>query len=39
MDKVTGTFYDHLTGEIIERELTNEEINSMPEPSQSVIPE
>jgi hypothetical protein len=39
MNKITGTFYDHATGETTERELTDEEINSLPEPSQSLIPD
>ena len=33
MTKPTGTFHDALTGETIERELTDEEIANLPEPS------
>jgi hypothetical protein len=33
MSKPTGTFHDALTGETIERELTDEEIAALPEPS------
>lgn len=32
MSKPKGTFHDALTGETIERELTDEEIASIPEP-------
>jgi hypothetical protein len=33
MSKPTGTFHDAITGETIERELTDEEIAALPEPS------
>jgi hypothetical protein len=32
MTKITGTFHDALTGETIERELTDEEIAALPQP-------
>jgi hypothetical protein len=31
MSKPTGTFHDALTGETIERELTDEEIDALPQ--------
>jgi len=33
MTKPLGTFHDAITGETIERELTDEEIANLPEPS------
>jgi len=33
MSKPTGTFHDAITGETIERELTDEEIANLPKPS------
>jgi hypothetical protein len=33
MSKPTGTFHDAFTGETIERELTDEEIAALPQPS------
>jgi hypothetical protein len=39
MSKSTGTFHDALTGETIERELTDEEIAALPEPSDLPSPE
>jgi hypothetical protein len=39
MEPIRGTFYDALTGETIERDLTDEEIASMPEPAQLLSPE
>jgi len=33
MSKLKGTFHDALTGETIERELTDEEIAALPKPS------
>jgi hypothetical protein len=39
MTKPKGTFHDALTGETIERELTDEEIANLPEPSELPSPE
>ena len=39
MTKPKGTFHDALTGETIERELTDEEIADLPEPSELSSPE
>jgi hypothetical protein len=39
MSKPKGTFHDALTGETIERELTDEEITALPEPSDLPYPE
>jgi len=39
MSKPKGTFHDALTGETIERELTDEEIASIPEPFILPSPE
>jgi len=39
MDKKYGTFHDALTGETIERELTDEEIANLPEPADFTCPE
>ena len=39
MSKPKGTFHDALTGETIERELTDEEIADLPEPSVLPSPE
>jgi len=39
MSKPTGTFHDALTGETIERELTDEEIANLPQPSDLPIAE
>jgi hypothetical protein len=39
MSKPKGTFHDALTGETIERELTDEEIANLPEPSDLPIAE
>jgi hypothetical protein len=39
MTKPKGTFHDALTGETIERELTDEEIAALPEPSELSSPE
>jgi hypothetical protein len=36
-DKPKGTFYDGLTGETIERELTDEEIASIVQPDAGLI--
>ena len=33
MSKLIGTFHDAITGETIERELTDEEIAALPKPS------
>jgi hypothetical protein len=39
MTNPTGIFHDALTGETIERELTDEEIAALPEPSDLPISE
>jgi hypothetical protein len=39
MSKPTGTFHDALTGETIERELTDEEIANLPEPTDLLSAE
>ena len=39
MKKPTGTFHDAITGETIERELTDEEIAALPQPSDLPDPE
>ena len=39
MTKPKGTFHDALTGETIERELTDEEIAALPQPSDNPIAE
>ena len=39
MGNPIGIFHDAITGETIERELTDEEIASLPEPSESPIAE
>jgi hypothetical protein len=39
MTKPKGTFHDALTGETIERELTDEEIANLPQPSDLSNPE
>ena len=39
MTKPTGTFHDALTGETIERELTDEEIAALPQPADLPSPE
>jgi hypothetical protein len=39
MSKPKGTFHDALTGETIERELTDEEIANLPQPSDLSSPE
>jgi len=39
MTKPTGTFHDALTGETIERELTDEEIAALPQPYDLPSPE
>jgi hypothetical protein len=39
MTRPIGTFHDALTGETIERELTDEEIAALPEPSDLPIAE
>jgi hypothetical protein len=39
MSKPTGTFHDAITDENIERELTDEEIANLPEPSDLPSPE
>jgi hypothetical protein len=39
MTKLTGTFHDALTGETIERDLTDEEIANLPQPSDLPSPE
>jgi hypothetical protein len=39
MNKLIGTFHDVVTGEITERELTNEEIAALPQPFDLSGPE
>ena len=39
MSKPTGTFHDALTGETIERELTDEEITALPDFTDLPNPE
>ena len=39
MEPLLGTFHDALTGETIERELTDEEIATLPQPSELSSPE
>jgi hypothetical protein len=39
MSKPTGTFHDAITGETIERELTDEEIACLPDPADLPSPE
>jgi hypothetical protein len=39
MSKPKGTFHDAITGETTERELTDEEIANLPEPSELSSPE
>jgi hypothetical protein len=39
MSKPKGTFHDALTGETTERELTDEEIAALPQPSDLPSPE
>ena len=39
MSKPIGTFHDALTGETIERELTDEEIAALPDPADFTGPE
>jgi hypothetical protein len=39
MSNLKGTFHDALTGETIERELTDEEIAALPQPSDVPSPE
>jgi hypothetical protein len=39
MDKKYGTFHDALTCETIERELTDEEIAALPQPSDNPFAE
>jgi hypothetical protein len=38
-EPLTGLFYDAATGESIERELTDEEISSLPEPVELPNPQ
>jgi hypothetical protein len=38
-EPIFGTFHDALTGETIERELTDEEIATLPEPYDLFSPE
>jgi hypothetical protein len=37
-DKLVGTFHNAITGEIIVRELTADEIAALPEPTDEVPP-
>ena len=39
MSNLIGTFHDAITGETIERELTDEEIAALPQPSDMPDPE
>ena len=39
MEKKYAIFHDTITGETIERELTNEEIDALPEPIDLSVPE
>jgi hypothetical protein len=39
MSKLIGTFHDALTGETTERELTDEEIANLPQPTDLPSPE
>ena len=37
--KPKGVFYDGSTGQTTERELSDEEMSALPEPSESIIPD
>ena len=39
MEPLLGTFHDAITGETITRELTDEEIAAIPEPTESLVAE